>query len=189
MFDLCFSISGHPPQPSSEVFGLFDQLCLLSAGRLVYFGKATECLTMFEAAGLPCPALRNPTDHFLHCINADFKTAGHSEDDVEKLLSVFNENYNPALLEKVKSLSALAGEYKGNVNEASPVYQTWIVTKRTFLNNLRNIGVFWLRLGMYICLCIMIGTIFLKLGTTWQDTYSFTSLLFFVVAVSCTSRR
>ena len=79
----------------------------------------------------------------------------------------------------------MAGEYKGNINEANPLYQTWVLTKRTFLNNLRNIGVFWLRLGMYIALCIMIGTIFFKLGVTWQDTYSFTSLLFFVVAVSC----
>ena len=79
---------------------------------------------MFEAAGLPCPSLRNPTDHFLHCINDDFKAAEHSDDQVEKLLGVFNEKYNPALLEKVNTLSLMAGEYVGNVNEASSVYQT-----------------------------------------------------------------
>ena len=27
-------------QPSSEVFDLFDQLCLLSAGKTVYFGES-----------------------------------------------------------------------------------------------------------------------------------------------------
>ena len=31
---------------------------------------------MFEEAGLPCPSLRNPTDHFLHVINRDFKASG-----------------------------------------------------------------------------------------------------------------
>ena len=33
-------------QPSSEVFDLFDQLCLLSAGRTVYFGRARGLLGM-----------------------------------------------------------------------------------------------------------------------------------------------
>ncbi len=40
---------------------------------MVYFGTAKAALTMFEEAGLPCPPLRNPTDHFLHVINKDFK--------------------------------------------------------------------------------------------------------------------
>jgi len=30
------------------------------------------CLQFFAQAGFPCPALRNPSDHFLRCINSDF---------------------------------------------------------------------------------------------------------------------
>lgn len=29
-------------------------------------------LQFFAHAGFPCPALRNPSDHFLRCINSDF---------------------------------------------------------------------------------------------------------------------
>ena len=58
--------------PSMQVFGLFDKLCLLSDGQVVYFGNAQRTLDMFSAAGLPCPPMRNPADHFLHCINRDF---------------------------------------------------------------------------------------------------------------------
>lgn len=29
-------------QPSSEVFMLFDNLCLLSGGKTIYFGRATQ---------------------------------------------------------------------------------------------------------------------------------------------------
>jgi len=168
-------------QPSSEVFDLFDQLCLLSSGRLVYFGDATDALAVFEEAGLPCPTLRNPTDHFLHVINEDFKEAD-SADHVLKVMDTFGMSRLVELEKQVALLSAVGEEYKGNENRACPIYQAYVLTKRTFVNNTRNIGIFWLRLGMYIMLCIMIGTIYLRLGYSWKDSYSRTAMMFFLAA-------
>ena len=31
-------------------------------------------------------------------------------------------------------------------------------------------------------MCVMIGTVYLFLGQTWKDVYSFASMLFFIVA-------
>lgn len=84
-------------QPSSEVFALFDDLLLLSSGQTIYFGEAQSAvevvlefansshgfgtqqilisfswLQFFAEAGFPCPHTRNPSDHFLRCINSDF---------------------------------------------------------------------------------------------------------------------
>ncbi|CAB4308833.1 unnamed protein product [Prunus armeniaca] len=59
-------------QPSSEVFALFDDLFLLSGGETVYFGEAKTAIEFFAEAGVPCPSRRNPSDHFLRCINSDF---------------------------------------------------------------------------------------------------------------------
>ncbi|KAE9585270.1 putative xenobiotic-transporting ATPase [Lupinus albus] len=59
-------------QPSSEVFNLFHDLLLLSTGETVYFGQAKTALKFFADAGFPCPTRRNPSDHFLMCINLDF---------------------------------------------------------------------------------------------------------------------
>ena len=47
-------------QPSSEVFALFDKLCLLSDGHVVYFGAASRAADFFAQAGLGVPANRNP---------------------------------------------------------------------------------------------------------------------------------
>lgn len=55
------------------MFALFDKLCLLSGGKTLFFGAASQALPMFEAAGVPCPKNRNPSDHFLRAINRDFE--------------------------------------------------------------------------------------------------------------------
>ncbi|KAG5014997.1 hypothetical protein JHK85_021133 [Glycine max] len=59
-------------QPSSEVFQLFDNLCLLSSGRTVYFGPASAAKEFFASNDFPCPPLMNPSDHLLKTINKDF---------------------------------------------------------------------------------------------------------------------
>ncbi|KAI3451175.1 hypothetical protein Pfo_007840 [Paulownia fortunei] len=59
-------------QPSSEVFELFHNLCLLSSGRPVYFGSPLAANEFFAANGFICPPMRNPSDHYLRTINQDF---------------------------------------------------------------------------------------------------------------------
>ncbi|XP_070052925.1 ABC transporter G family member 1-like isoform X1 [Nicotiana tomentosiformis] len=59
-------------QPSSEVFELFHNLCLLSSGRTVYFGSISAANEFFALNGFPCTTMRNPSDHYLRTINKDF---------------------------------------------------------------------------------------------------------------------
>ncbi|XP_019420525.1 PREDICTED: ABC transporter G family member 11-like isoform X2 [Lupinus angustifolius] len=59
-------------QPSTEVFQLFSNLCLLSSGTVVYFGPASAASEFFTSSGFPCPPLQNPSDHLLKVINKDF---------------------------------------------------------------------------------------------------------------------
>ncbi|KAH9301785.1 hypothetical protein KI387_013368, partial [Taxus chinensis] len=59
-------------QSSTEVFGLFDRICLLSNGKELFFGETLACLQHFANAGFPCPVMQSPSDHFLRAINTDF---------------------------------------------------------------------------------------------------------------------
>ena len=50
--------------------------------------------------------------------------------------------------------------YAGQQYEISTALPPWlrqtsVLTHRTFLNNLRNVGVFWVRLAMYVMLCLV----------------------------------
>lgn len=65
-------------QPSSEVFELFDDLCLLSGGKQVFFGPLAGAQEFFANAGFPCPPMRNPSDHYLRHINSDFDRVNNS---------------------------------------------------------------------------------------------------------------
>ncbi|KAG6516590.1 hypothetical protein ZIOFF_027058 [Zingiber officinale] len=65
-------------QPNSEVFDLFDRLCLLAYGSTIFFGPALAAAEFFASNGFACPSPCNPSDHYLKTINKDFNTATSS---------------------------------------------------------------------------------------------------------------
>ncbi|KAJ9552819.1 hypothetical protein OSB04_016864 [Centaurea solstitialis] len=206
-------------QPSSEVFELFDRLYLLSGGK-----------TFFAHAGFPCPTLRNPSDHFLRCINSDFDKVKAtlkgsmklrfeaSDDPLEKVTTAEairaltdyyrTSQYCYAANEKVEEMSKLPSGvwsgvkvspslvvvgsspvigvdlgvdfrsrlvgYKGTVlesggSQASFFMQSFMLTKRSFVNMSRDFGYYWLRLVIYVLVTVCIGTIYLNVGTSYNS--------------------
>ncbi|KAB2630225.1 ABC transporter G family member 11 [Pyrus ussuriensis x Pyrus communis] len=179
-------------QPSSEVFELFDQLCLLSSGKSVYFGQAADAYEFFAQAGFPCPALRNPSDHFLRCINSDFDKVKatlkgsmklrfeESDDPLEKMTtaeairvlinSYRSSQYSYAAREKVEEISKVKGTVlDSGGSQASFFMQAFQLTKRSFVNMSRDFGYYWLRLVIYIVVTVCIGTIYLNVGTGYSS--------------------
>ncbi|KAE8099876.1 hypothetical protein FH972_017820 [Carpinus fangiana] len=179
-------------QPSSEVFELFDQLYLLSGGKTVFFGKGSEAYEFFAQAGFPCPALRNPSDHFLRCINSDFdkvkatlkgsmKLQFEASDDpldkittaeaIRTLIDFYRaSHFCYAAREKVDAISKVKGTVlDAGGSQASFLMQAFTLTKRSFINMSRDFGYYWLRLVIYIVVTICIGTIYLDIGTGYSS--------------------
>ncbi|KAH0448806.1 hypothetical protein IEQ34_022606 [Dendrobium chrysotoxum] len=179
-------------QPSSEVFELFDQLYLLSGGKTVYFGKASKAFEFFSEAGFPCPSLRNPSDHFLRCINSDFDKVKatlkgsmkarfeRSDDPLEKmttseatrrLIEYYRRSqYYYTAREKVDEISRVKGTILDpGGSQASFFMQSYVLTKRSFVNMSRDFGYYWLRLIIYLVVTVCIGTIYLNVGTAYSS--------------------
>ncbi|XP_027923670.1 ABC transporter G family member 15-like [Vigna unguiculata] len=174
-------------QPSSEIFELFDDLLLLSCGETVYFGEAKKALKFFADAGFPCPTRRNPSDHFLMCINLEFDfitevlertqlCLASSKSTMEMRISEIRRT----LIETYKSSKLMFNartkiqQMKHNEEQGIEHYTgsttTWrkqlcTLTKRSFLNMTRDIGYYWLRIIFYIMVGISIGTLFFHIGT------------------------
>ncbi len=58
-------------QPRSSIFAMFDDLILLSEGRMLYSGPASEALSYFEELGHHCPQHYNPAEFLADLISVD----------------------------------------------------------------------------------------------------------------------
>ena len=56
-------------QPSTEIYELFDKLCLLAEGRLAFLGNLNNAQTFFSSQGLVAPANYNPAYFYIKNIS------------------------------------------------------------------------------------------------------------------------
>ncbi|KAK7258127.1 hypothetical protein RIF29_32593 [Crotalaria pallida] len=181
-------------QPSSEVFALFDDLFLLSGGQTIYFGAAEKAVEFFAIAGFPCPSRRNPSDHFLRCINSDFDTVTTTMERIheQKSLTASLMNLSTAairarLIEKyrwseyatgararIKEISNIEGHDAESKSKSQAKWwkQLSTLTQRSFVNMSRDVGYYWIRLSIYIALSLCVGTIFFEVGTSYSAIFA-----------------
>ncbi|KAJ4978973.1 hypothetical protein NE237_009753 [Protea cynaroides] len=179
--------------PSSEVFAQFDDLFLLSGGEIVYFGEASRAVEFFAEAGFPCPSRRNPSDHFLRCINTDFDVVNATlvgsqrireiESTSDPLNSMSSSRIKEILVVKYRSSEYVARTQRriqeiklieglvvisDRASEASWWKQLTTLTQRSFVNMSRDIGYYWLRIAIYIVVSICVGSIYFNVGTGYS---------------------
>ncbi|KAJ8628654.1 hypothetical protein MRB53_021977 [Persea americana] len=178
-------------QPSSEVFELFHNLCLLSAGRTVYFGPVSAANEFFALNGFPCPSMRNPSDHYLRTINKDFDQdieQGSSVNSTTEVIDILVKSYKSSITcqqvsRRVAEICKVDGgalEKRGS--QASFLTQSVVLSRRSFVNMYRDLGYYWLRLGIYIALCLCVGTIYYDIGSDFGSIQARGSMLMFVAA-------
>ncbi|XP_027351093.1 ABC transporter G family member 15-like [Abrus precatorius] len=175
-------------QPSNENFNMFDDLLLLSSGEIVYFGDAKMALKFFADAGFPCPTTRNPSDHFLLCINLDFdsitealaKSHSHLSKSssstvgmrITEIRGILIESYNSSklMMKTRKRIQQLKTNDEHEVEPKTGSSTKWwkqlcTLTQRSLLHMTRDIGYYWLRIIFYILAAFSIGTLFFHIGT------------------------
>ena len=60
-------------QPSSEIFEMLDELCLLAKGKVAYFGPRKKVIEYFGDLGYKCPQYTNPADYVVNMIQQEPK--------------------------------------------------------------------------------------------------------------------
>ncbi|CAL5438622.1 unnamed protein product [Camellia sinensis] len=141
-------------QPSSEVFGLFHNLCLLSLGQTIYFGS-------------PCGA------------NQDIEQGDDvGKMTIEEVIDVLAESYKSSdickqIHRQVVEICRRGGgiiEKKGS--QANFFTQCLVLTERYFLINMyRDLGYYWWRLAIYMALGSGLGSVFYDVGPSYGSIH------------------
>ncbi|KAL1328108.1 hypothetical protein AAHE18_13G350500 [Arachis hypogaea] len=179
-------------QPSTEVFQLFHNLCLMSSGTTVYFGPASTATQFFASNGFPCPALQNPSDHLLKTINKDFDQdtdmglSGTRTVPTEEAIRILISAYESSEIKQQvqQEVAMLSNQETRSVDHkkrrrAGFLNQCIVLTKISCVNMFRDLGYYWLRLGIYIALAIATATVFYDLGTSFSTIQDRGALLMF----------
>ncbi|KAG6762000.1 hypothetical protein POTOM_032482 [Populus tomentosa] len=198
-------------QSSTEVFGLFDRICLLSNGNTLFFGETLSCLQChmyatehFSNAGFPCPIMQSPSDHFLRAINTDFDRiiamCKNWQDDhgdfssvnmdtavaIRTLEATYKSSANAAAVETmILRLTEREGPLLKSKGKASNATRIAVLTWRSLLTMSREWKYYWLRLILYMLLALCIGTVFSGLGHSLSSVVARVAAIF--VFVSFTS--
>ncbi|DBA03014.1 TPA: hypothetical protein N0F65_003202 [Lagenidium giganteum] len=146
-------------QPSSLVYDMFNNVMVLSGGETIYFGPRENSIKHFSSVGYECPMYSNPAEYFITLVNADFE--GHA--DIRKLVNAYASSTIAA------DTASLIVADRNAVTDFKPVVpvppsgmrQFWVMMHRNSINNIRNPGIYWVRLFMYFMLSFMVGTMYL----------------------------
>ncbi|CAG8487417.1 8826_t:CDS:2 [Ambispora leptoticha] len=179
-------------QPSTETYSLFDKLCILGRGRTLYMGKREKAIDYFKTLGHVVPAYSNPADHFLYLINSDFMTdRTQAEEHITQFSDSFeNSDVNKLLQEEINTLIEQHKETGTRIISSSTTHryqhsflqQTMILVRRSFLNAMRNLLVFWVRIILYVALGLLIGTTYWQIGYNQANITERLSSEYFSVA-------
>ncbi|KAL7606525.1 hypothetical protein Lser_V15G19170 [Lactuca serriola] len=123
-------------QPSSRVFQMFDTVLVLSEGRCIYFGKASEAMSYFESVDFRPSFPMNPADFLLDLANGVWQQDGAERPNIRQSLVVA---YNDMLSSKVKD-ACLCFDTQALMKEhmCSPVDNEYYNTKSKCVKGLNT---------------------------------------------------
>lgn len=188
-------------QSSTEVFGLFDRICLLSNGNTLFFGETLACLQHFSNAGFPCPIMQSPSDHFLRAINTDFDRiiamCKNWQDDhgdfssvnmdtavaIRTLEATYQSSADAAAVETmIQRLTEKEGPFLKSKGKASSATRVAVLTWRSLLIMSREWKYYWLRLILCMILTLCVGTVFSGLGHSLSSVVTRVAAIFVFVS-------
>ncbi|RNA30832.1 ABC subfamily ABCG [Brachionus plicatilis] len=92
-------------QPSSEIFELFDRLCLVSDGKLAFNGPINKCNQFFESQGYQVPVNYNPAEFYVKTLAFVPSDKENSLDKLKKICDGYEKSdYYQNLTRQIKEV-------------------------------------------------------------------------------------
>eukprot|EP01083_Nonionella_stella_P080315 220693_1 len=141
-------------QPRSSIFTLFDDIILLSSGRLIYHGPSGDhALKYFAEKTYVCPPYFNPADFFLDLVSVDTRSVSAESKSRARIDFLINEFAKET---QYKSIPVMTDDNTQLLdrskisNKISVCEQLITLSQRTFRQMLRDKRSFIIRILMNI---------------------------------------
>ncbi|KAI6210486.1 ATP-binding cassette sub-family G member 2 [Aphelenchoides besseyi] len=178
-------------QPSSQVFELFDKICLLVDGRNAFSGSTEQAIRHWKKLGEPLPQQFNPGDHFISTLDAGDVSEKEASEKVKNICDSFDQSeYGRNLLEAIRqsvspqSSSSSASEVitksikKRQQYQASWIQQFVALTKRAFLVTVREPMLLRVRVFQTLITALILGIVYFDTPIRQSTIINVNGLLF-----------
>lgn len=175
-------------QPRSSIYNMFDQLLLLSVGRVMYMGSVKDAVPYFESIGFCCPRSFNPSDYFLDILSPDNRSPEADEKSVKQIELIGN-----AWLEHTADASNHdVNESLDSPESMVPVVLSWdaywsrfsrnfsLLYSRAFTEQRRDLPTLGIKCFFTLFFGAILGGIYSNNGNDQRGIQDITGLLFVI---------
>jgi ABC-type multidrug transport system permease subunit len=173
-------------QPSQHVFDKFDDIMLVSEGRLMYFGPREEVRAYMNKYGCKAPADMGTAEHILDCVSADLlegETAEDAANRMERLAKyAANQNIDLGVANTASDSNRQLQRFSSGLSHrprSSLLTQFRLLLQRSFREISRGKLVLFVKLVQQVTTALIYGGIY-SLGTNQasiQDRFGLLSLI------------
>uniref|UniRef100_A0A914RHX3 ABC transporter domain-containing protein n=1 Tax=Parascaris equorum TaxID=6256 RepID=A0A914RHX3_PAREQ len=144
-------------QPSTQVFLMFDNLCLMAMGQVAYFGPVSKVcdfwkeLALSMTIGLECPPTFSPADHIIRTLSMIHTKYEESEYGMKMYRKTHGKGS--------KQVMGNADLRRGKKYPAAFFTQIGVLLKRSFLTTIRDPLLLKVKLFQVVATSIIVGVV------------------------------
>lgn len=166
-------------QPSKDVFALFDKLCLVAGGRMIYYGPTSEVTNFFSSPKLGYKwegGFKNPAEYAVEISSGQRIPEDDTEPtQVEQIEKLFKQSkyYKAPSLAAQSTETEIIAPGDGRLFATSTFTQLQMMLSRTWISRMRNkpdlIAQFLKNVGV----AILFGIVYINAGHVSTPLYQY----------------
>lgn len=155
-------------QPSFRIFSLFDQVCLLTKGRLAFSGAFKDVDPFFASLGHSVPERENPCDYYMRLLQ-DEKLADTIPNEFARKQQLAMQSSSPQ--ETSQEFNSLEEFYSLPSYPTSTLHQIWVLFRRQSYDYVYDTSKFARLLAFKLAVSLLIGGVWFQKANPARQEY------------------